>query len=129
MRTILFLCLFASIFSAQPFTVGVKGGVQLTEDIDSPYANSETKRYVVGPFATIGLPAGFRFEFEALYRRVAFRSSSGNVFGYSTERDSGNSWEFPIILRHSIGFGLYAGVGYAPRVINGSSHVNLAQFL
>src|SRR5262249_23854386 len=129
MRTTLFLCLFAGLLPAQSFTFGVKGGMRLTDDIDSFYANSESKRYAVGPFATIGLPAGFRLEFDALYRHAAFRSSFGNVFGYSTERDRGNSWEFPIILRHSIGHGLYAGVGYAPRVVNGDAHINVAQFL
>ena len=124
MRPASLLFLIPAVLSAQPFTIGVKGGVRLTGDLDSPSADSESQRYVVGPMVTAKLPLGFRFEFDALYRHVAFRTSFGNFFSSSTERDHGNSWEFPLIVRHGVWRGVYAGVGYAPRVINGSGHVN-----
>jgi hypothetical protein len=129
MRTTLLLFLLAGILPAQPFTFGVKGGVRLTTDLDNYDATSESKRYVVGPMATFGLPLGFRIEVDALYRRVGYRTAFGNIFGSFTERDRGNSWEFPIVLRHGLTHGLYAGAGYAPRMINGSGHVNAVETL
>lgn len=121
--SLLFLC--AGMLMAQPFTVGVKGGVRLTGDLDSYWATSESKRYAVGPMVTAGLPLGFRLEFDALYRRAGFRTVHSDILGgFSTERDRGNSWEFPIVVRRTLWRGLYGGIGYAPRVINGSGHVN-----
>lgn len=120
--SLLFLC--AGILSAQTFSVGVKGGVPLTGDLGSYYATSESRRYTVGPMVTAGLPLRFRLEFAALYRRVGFRASDGFLGGSYTERDRGNSWEFPIVVRRTLWRGVYAGIGYAPRVINGSSHAN-----
>jgi len=71
------------------------------------------------------LPFGFRLEFDALYRRVGFRTGNSDILGGSyTERDRGNSWEFPILARRALWRGFYAGIGYAPRVINGSRHVD-----
>ena len=120
--SLLFLC--AGILSAQLFSVGVKGGVRLTGDLDTYWATSESKRYTVGPMVTAGLPVGFRLEFDALYRRVGFRSANSDIYfgGSYTERDRGNSWEFPIVVRRALWRGIYAGIGYAPRVINGSKH-------
>jgi hypothetical protein len=129
MRTVVFLFLLAGILPAQSFTIGVKGGVRLTTDLDNFDATSESKRYAVGPMVTAGLPFGFRLEVDALYRHVADRTSFFNYFGYVSERDSGNSWEFPIILRHGLTHGIYAGAGYAPRTINGSSHANVVNLL
>jgi hypothetical protein len=121
--SLLFLC--AGILSAQPFSVGVKGGVPLTGDLDTYYAISESRRYTVGPMVTAGLPLGFRLEFDALYRRVGFRTDFSDTFGDSfAERDRGNSWEFPILVRRALWRGVYAGIGYAPRAINGSGQVN-----
>ena len=129
MRLILFLFLFAGVLPSQPFTFGVKGGVRFTGDLDSYFATSESKRYVVGPMVTARLPFGFRLEFDALYRRVGNRTSFGDTCGFFTERDRGNSWEFPMVVRHSIGHGIYGGVGYAPRVINGSGHIHAVSAL
>jgi hypothetical protein len=119
--SLLFLC--AGILSAQSFSVGVKGGVPLAGDLDSYWATSESRRYTVGPMVTAGLPFGFRLEFDALYRRVGFRTANQD-FGAYSERDRGNSWEFPILVRRALWRGVYAGIGYAPRVINGSAHAN-----
>jgi hypothetical protein len=71
---------------------------------------------------TAALPLGFRLEFAALYRRIGFRTI--NLGDAYSERDTGNSWEFPILVRRALWRGVYAGIGYAPRVTNGSAHVN-----
>jgi hypothetical protein len=129
MRILLFL--YAGTLSAQIFGIGVKGGAQLTSDLDSFFATSESKRYVVGPMATARLPAGFRFEFDALYRRAGFRSGGSDfVFSvFTASRDRGNSWEFPLVLRRTLWHGLYAGAGYVPRVINGGGHSTVAELI
>jgi hypothetical protein len=49
MRHLSLFLVFSAVLSAQPFTIGVKGGVRLTGDLHSPYADSESKRYVMGP--------------------------------------------------------------------------------
>jgi hypothetical protein len=114
---------------AQVLGVGLKGGVRLTDDLDTYWAISESKRYVVGPMATVRRGSGFAVEVDALYRRVGFRTMNSGLFigEVATSRARGNSWEFPMLLRKSLWHGVYAGVGYAPRVIHGSEHVNLVQ--
>ena len=129
MKYFLLLTSIGGALWGQPFTFGVKGGVRLTGDVDSPYATSESKRYVAGPMLTAKLPLGFRLEFDALYRRAGHRTAFGNVFGYFTERDRGNSWEFPFVIRHTIWRSAYAGAGYAPRTINGRAHVHTVTVL
>jgi hypothetical protein len=119
------LFLSAGILSAQPFSVGVKGGVPLTGDFGEHYPTSESLRYTVGPMVTAGLPFGFRVEFAALFRRVGFRADFSDIIGDSfNERDRGNSWEFPIVVRKALWRGVYAGIGFVPRAINGSGHVD-----
>jgi hypothetical protein len=115
----------AGLLGAQPVSFGVKGGLHVRSDLDSFYDFSESKRYTVGPMVTAWLPFGFRLEFDALYSRVGFRRSFSDILGGSyTQRDTGNAWEFPIIVRRTLWHGIYGGVGYAPRVINGSGHIN-----
>jgi hypothetical protein len=118
--TILFL--FSAVMAAQPFTIGVKGGVPLTND-RSGDSESESKPYTIGPTASVGLTRGFRLEFDALYRRVGYRTHELDIVGdLINTRAHGNSWEFPIILRRALYHGIFAGAGYAPRVISGSVH-------
>jgi hypothetical protein len=122
-----FFLLFGAFASAQSIEIGIKGGLRATGDFESGlYATSESKRYALGPMVTIGVPLGFKAEFDALYRRVAFRTGNSDILGDSfTQRGTANSWEFPMLVRHNLIGGFYGAVGYAPRVINGSSHVNL----
>lgn len=119
--------LSGSCVSAQSIGFGVKGGLRVTDDLSSNLgdATSESKRYVVGPMVTIGLPLGFTAEVDALYRRVAYRTAFVDIVGdFYAQRGTANSWEFPMLVRHKLVGGLYAGIGYAPRVISGSSRVN-----
>lgn len=121
--SLLFLCV--GILTAQPLSFGIKGGGRITSDLDSYFSTSESRRYTVGPMATVGLPFGFRLEVDALYRRVGYLVANSDILGGSSNlRERGNSWEFPIILRKTLWRGIYGGVGYAPRVINGSGHAN-----
>jgi hypothetical protein len=116
------------LLAEQPLAFGVKAGGRVTGDLDSFFAISESRHYAVGPMVTVALPSGFRIEVDGLYRRVGYRTSDTDpVGGVYTERQIGNSWEFPMLLRKRIGYGLYAAAGYAPRVIHGSGHVNIIQ--
>ncbi len=116
------LLLLSTVLAAQPVTIGVKGGVALTDDRTGDSV-SESKPYLVGPTASFALPRKFRLEFDACYRRVGYRTHEIDIVGdLINTRAHGNSWEFPILLRRSLYGGWYAGAGYAPRVINGSVH-------
>ena len=115
----------AGIIAGQPIGLGAKGGLRLTDDLGGTFGTSESKRYIVGPMVSAKLPLAFRLEFDALYRRVGFRSFLYDDAGGSfAERDRGNSWEFPMIVRRTLWHGIYAGIGYAPRIIHGSTHVD-----
>ncbi|MCL4402302.1 MAG: PorT family protein [Acidobacteria bacterium] len=98
----LFLIGAASAFSA-PFTIGVKAGVPLTDffsTVQSPNFgfNSSTKRYIIGPTAQLNLPLGFAVEFDALYRRFNYNSTS--TLPDLASQTSGNAWEFPLLLKY-----------------------------
>jgi hypothetical protein len=123
------LLLFSTPLTAQTFAAGVKGGLRFTDDLDTYWADSESKRYVVGPMAAVGFGHGFSVEVDALYRRVGYRTTSTGLFigEFSTTGLRGNSWEFPMLLRKSLWRGFYGAAGYAPRVIHGSGHTTLVQ--
>jgi hypothetical protein len=86
----LWIFLHASVLAAQPFSVGVKGGVRLTPDLDPYWATSESKRYIAGPTIGVGLPKGFTLDLTALYCRVGFRVISSDILGgYYSSREVG----------------------------------------
>jgi len=106
----------------QSLTLGVVGGGRLTDDI-AGNATSDSRRYILGPEAEIGLPFGIALEFDALYRRQGYDSTSSvpDVVTHSHER--ANSWEFPILLKYKTAFPVvkpFVEAGYAPRVIHGN---------
>ena len=131
MRWLWALLLLAwSTFSlrAQTLAAGVKGGVRLTDDLDTYWATSESKRYAVGPMVTVGFGHGFSVEVDALYRRVGYRTLNSDILGGSTtSRARGNSWEFPMVLRKRFVGPFYGIAGYAPRMIHGSEHTDVLQ--
>lgn len=121
MRTIaLFLCLTAGPACGQWFALGVKGGLRASDDMGKTFfSETESKRYVVGPTVEIGLPGRWRVEVDALYHRFGYRTDQGSVFGSSSARDRGNSWEFPILLKCHLPARLFVSGGYAPRILSG----------
>ena len=111
---------------AKGLSLGVKSGVRARDDFQYP-ATSESRRYVVGPTATIALPRGFAIEFDALYRRQGYSTAGGNTFYYSSIREADNVWEFPLLARYRIpsrGIRPFVELGWSPRITHGSQDVN-----
>jgi hypothetical protein len=79
----LILFLFGSIaIFAQPFSAGIKGGVPLTDFLNTypniPVYSASTQRYIIGGVAELHLPLGFGIEFDALYRHSQFSNISSS---------------------------------------------------
>jgi hypothetical protein len=114
--------------AAQSVSFGLKAGATLTGDLDSDSAVSESKRITFGPAVVVGLPRGFGVEVDALYQRVGYRADSSFFdLSYSYTRATGNSWQFPMLLRKTLGRGLYAAAGMAPRMTHGNERTTLVQ--
>ncbi|MEP6963638.1 MAG: hypothetical protein ABI995_16275 [Acidobacteriota bacterium] len=81
---------------AQPVGVGIKLGVPATDALKVIQTTSigSSDRFVWGPYLELHLPGGNSIEIDALRRGYDF-----NVF-------KGNSWEYPVVLKHRIGSGL-----------------------
>lgn len=118
---VLLLASASPLASAQSVAVGLKAGIRPSSDLAaSSGLTSESKRYAVGPMVTVALPRGFAIEAGALYRRFAYSVRSFPILSSGIySRWTADSWEFPIIVRRHILPGLYAGLGYAPRVMHG----------
>ena len=117
--------LTCSISYAQSIAVGAVVGARATGDLSGEGATSESKRYVFGPQLDIGLPLGLGIEIDALYRREAYHSYFSNSNYNGTADEHANSWELPMLLQYRFPFPLvkpFLEGGYAPRVINGSTH-------
>jgi opacity protein-like surface antigen len=125
MRNSLKLLLFPALLllvvlpaSSQIFSVGVKGGIPITDAYSTRVSSgaigfSYDRRYIVGPTAEIHLPFHLSFEVDALYRRNGFQSN-GQFFSIRT---GVNDWQFPLLGKYELGFGPFkpfvdAGVVY-----------------
>jgi hypothetical protein len=110
----LFCLISSSAFAQLPFSIGLKGGVSLTNAFqDNTYspANtsitstihdfSDSKDYIIGPFAELRLPFGLGVEADALYRPLSFATTSQldtNPVSQTFSRFS--TWEFPILAKY-----------------------------
>ena len=98
MKTLIIFLLGAVSALAQPFGVGLKAGVPLTDFFSTVKSqnfgfNTNTKRYILGGSAELRLPFGLGIEVDALYRHLNYAGSAGTT----TETVTGNAWEFPIL--------------------------------
>ncbi len=89
-------------------SVGVKGGVPLTEAFDTARSGplafaAATRRYTFGPTVELHLARGLGVEFDALYRRVSYESDLTSTGQVVVRRTTGNSWEFPLLLKIRFG--------------------------
>src|SRR5450759_1999301 len=102
------LILAAAAASAQPFSIGVKGGMPMTDFVDvvraqNITASTTTNRYIVGLTGEARLPFGLGVEVDVLYRHFRYSSSSGigNLTSNLTNIDNtSGAWEFPILAKY-----------------------------
>jgi hypothetical protein len=98
-------------FAATPIIFGARGGAALNDNaetlVSSAVGSSPSKTYVVGPTLGVRLPLGFSVEGDALYNHQSL--NFGSIGGFSANAHS-DSWEFPVMLKYTIGHGLIAPV-------------------
>jgi opacity protein-like surface antigen len=129
---LLLLAFFAQIcFAESPFIIGVRGGVPLGDVIQTVQSgssiSSSTDHYVVGPTLGIRLPAGFSLAGDALFTRLTLSTTSASSGSISA---SASSWEFPVLLRYTIGReGISPFVGAGVSVRHLSDFGNIGPFL
>ena len=105
----LILFLFSCPASAQLFSVGVKGGVPLTDFFTTVQSqefsfNTNTNPYIIGPTAELHLPFGLGVEVDALYRHMSYTGTGPELHPlgagpFATNFNSGR-WEFPLLLKY-----------------------------
>lgn len=125
---ILSLLTLGSAFGAGPISLGVKGGVPLTDAFQVGLTGNtgyvtDTKRYTVGPELDINLPFRFAIEFNALYKRLNYSNRGVDVFSST----SANSWEFPLLIKWRITGGAvrpYVAAGMNVHHLAGLKQVN-----
>ena len=102
MRKLLILLFGVTAAFAEPFSIGVTGGVPINDFVNGTSTatnvlSTTTSRYIVGPELELNLPAGFGIEFDALYRHYNFQGS-GSVAGTTSTTNTG-AWEFPLLAK------------------------------
>jgi opacity protein-like surface antigen len=130
---LILLAFFAQIcFAESPFIIGVRGGVPLGDVIQTVQSgsriSSSTDHYVVGPTLGIRLPAGFSVAGDALFTRLTLSTTSSS--SSASISASASSWEFPVLLRYTIGReGIAPFVGAGVSVRHLSDFGNIGPFL
>jgi opacity protein-like surface antigen len=129
MRSLLLLLAGAATAFSQPFSIGVKGGLPLTDfmnSVNSQHFNfaSNTNRYIIGLDAELHLPFGLGVEFDALYRHFSYTGTSSLVDVLTNTRTTGNDWEFPLLAKYRFPTRVvrpYVGAGIAWSTLQGLS--------
>lgn len=134
MRKLTLLFALATAFSgcawAKLVSVGALGGVRLT---DAFSYDDESRQYVVGGSVEVHLPAQFALEADALYQRIgcsnvqsaiipASTSTLATLY-FSSNRERGNSWEFPLYGKyyfrpHTAAWQPFIGAGFEFRTVS-----------
>jgi hypothetical protein len=108
MRLLALFALDALAAFSQLITLGVKGGVPVTDFLSvtqSPgpvSAISNTNRYIVGPTLELRLPAYFSVEFDALVRHFSYRTTIALIGHFDQTTATSNAWEFPLLLKYKL---------------------------
>jgi hypothetical protein len=101
------LCFASFAFAERPFSIGVKGGVPLSNAFSlsqftsgtafQPITSfSDSKNYIVGGFVELRLPLSISVEGNALYRPLNVTTQSGST---TISSEDYSSWEFPILAK------------------------------
>jgi hypothetical protein len=115
------LLLAASAALPQKISVGLKGGVPLTDALqvtDKSRYVSDKAPSVIGPAVEVYLPLGLSAEVDLLYRRLQYRELPGNAL------TTGQLWELPLLGKGR----LPALLVFTPVVSAGFSFRRLANF-
>ena len=111
--------LAAAVALPQKISVGVKGGVPLTDALkvtgSSRYFSNKAP-FVIGPAVELRLPLGLSAEADVLYRRLQYGDSPGAAGA------TGQVWELPLLAKGR----LPALLIFAPFVSAGFSFRRLA---
>jgi len=109
MKKFILLLLGATAAFSQPigFGGGIKAGIPFTDFLDKASSGNvnnfkHPKRYILGVTGEVRLPFHLAIEVDALYRKMSYTGS----FTGTTPVDvntSGNTWEFPLLLKYRFG--------------------------
>ncbi|HLH37583.1 MAG TPA: outer membrane beta-barrel protein [Bryobacteraceae bacterium] len=106
MKIFVALLFSAACLLAQPVSVGIRGGVPLTDAYNAVTETSGTgfirdfsssKEYQIGAMAELHLPLGLAIEADALYHPLDLTTQSVNAAGAFQSSMTVSSWEFPIL--------------------------------
>lgn len=103
---LIFAWLLVSTSAFAQFAFGIKGGAPLTDffhAVDNPQATfrSSSTPFILGPTVELHFPAGFGVEFDALYRRFHYDTTS-NLVDVITKGTAANAWEFPLLVKYKV---------------------------
>ena len=121
-RTLALICVASAPLSAQ-IHLGVKAGAPLT-DVTTVFSTGRNpvvnlpSHWTVGPMIELDLPLGLGVEFDALYRRVGYHTSSSLAGGGPEGDFKGGLWDFPLLAKYKFPghtFRPYLGLGWTYR--------------
>jgi hypothetical protein len=101
--------------NSQLISLGVKGGIPLTDPLSTRQGGSggvghDVRRYLVGPTGELHLPFGFSVEVDALYRPLNYTEYPTNLSplpgDYSPVAHTGSDWQFPILAKYEFHKGI-----------------------
>jgi opacity protein-like surface antigen len=102
---VLILSTVPMLTGGERVSVGVRGGVPLTDAFKAARGSSEayltnTKRYLLGPALEVHLPARLTLQVDGLYRRLGYHYDATGPYSYA--KTVANSWEFPVLGKFEI---------------------------
>lgn len=94
------------LLQADAFSVGLRGGVPLSDAFTTETRNAITtrsipNRYTFGPTFEVRLPGSLGVTFDILYRRLSYEQTGG----IAVVKRNGGQWDFPLMLRYRFGRG------------------------
>ncbi len=119
------LLMAASAALPQGLSLGVKGGVPLTDALkvtDRSRYFSDKAPYVFGPAFELHLFAGLSAEADLFYRHIQYTSTAPGAVA-TTSRTTGQAWEIPMLAKYRA-----PGALFRPILLAGLSYRRLARF-
>src|SRR6476646_826522 len=97
--------------SAQIISLGIKGGVLLTDPLNTGQvgtagASHDVRRYIVGTTGELHLPFGFSVEVDALYRPLNYTEYPVSDFSSLPVAHAGSDWQFPLLAKYEFHKGI-----------------------